>query len=349
MKVGLVGCGHIAGTHLAGWSKAKGADVTHVFDVSHELATKRAKEFGIEKVSSSLDELCREVDVIDVCTPPFTHFEVIKTGLELGCHVLAEKPLVLEVEHWEKISSLLEDKRLKMSVVHNIKFTRSLRQAKEWIDKGRIGKIIRIERYFLTDPKGDRMLAGDKHWSHRLPGGRWLETLPHELYTTHWLVGPLDLANVTTLRTSTAPAGAPADEVQITLVGEEVITTFHYSGNCGINKRTITITGSKGAIDVDILSDSATLSTVTDTTRVLRGVGLPFMRSGQVLAQMVPDRGAYMLERVQKQTPHATLIEDFVAYLEWKGPIPTPVEEIDYVVRNCELVWKAIDASAKAL
>ena len=48
------------------------------------------------------------VDLVTVATPNATHFEIIKTFLEAGFHVLCEKPMTMTVEEGEEIVRLAE-------------------------------------------------------------------------------------------------------------------------------------------------------------------------------------------------------------------------------------------------
>jgi predicted dehydrogenase len=347
-RVGLIGCGHIAGAHLEAFKQTKHSRVTGVFDVTRELAEKRAKEFGIDRIYASLDEAIANSDVLDVCTPPHTHADIACKVLEASPskHLLIEKPLVTSLADWERIQAVKKPES-SICVVHNLKFTHAIQQAKEWVDEGRIGDVIRIHRLFLTNPEDDRMLvepeAGKKaHWSHALPGGRWFETLPHELYITHMFAGPLELDAVTALHTQAAPGGAPADEVCIVLAGARAISTVHYSASCAENRRSVEIFGTHGKIEIDVLSDSVTISQARDG-KWQRAVGVKNMETGHRLVQAVGDRLEYAKRRVLKETPHASIITAFDKHLVGEGPTPTPLEEIDYVVRNCDRVGREID------
>ena len=342
LKVGLVGCGHISATHLKAWAKARSCDCRGLFDPHTETAERLARRFGVERVYSDLEELVAESDVVDVCSPPGTHAEIALQVLAAGRHLLIEKPLVIDVGDWDRISALHDPERATITVVHNQKFLRSIRRAKRWVDDGAIGHIIRLSRKFLTSPTTDRMLGGDDHWSHGLPGGRWFETLPHALYTIFQFAGPLEPAAVTAIATDEAPRGVKADEVVVTLRGKRCLATIHYSAHCEPNRRVFVIRGSKGTIEIDRLADVATLSRVRDRPWK-RAVGLPFLEAAGDLAKMVPDRLGYLSHRVRGATPHAGLIRSLDLHLTGSGPPPTPFEEIDYVVRNSARIGAEID------
>lgn len=347
IKVGLVGCGVISVTHLKAWKAIESASITGVFDLDGSLAEKRAAQFGGIRVYTDLEELIEDCNVIDVCTPPHTHSAIANQVISAGRHLLIEKPLVTELEDWEQLSALIARAGVKVSVVHNLKFVRSVQKAKQWVDEGRIGRVIGVSRQFLTNPAADRMLDAGGHWSHRLPGGRWFETLPHELYLTHYFAGPLSVADVTVVKTSDPPPGVSADEVLITLRGEESLGMIHYSGNCALNRRMLFIYGSTGLITVDLLSDAIHISRISDS-RKKRAVGRLFLEGMQVVGRMIPDRFVYVQRQLAGRTPHAAIIKAFATHLEGRGPEPTPLDEIDYVVRNCDKIGKMIDQRANA-
>jgi len=344
-KVGIVGCGVISVAHLRGWARAKNAEVVGVFDLNRSLAEKRAQEFGIGRIHESLEELIESCDVVDICTPPQSHAKIVCQVIEAKRHLIVEKPLVTSLEDWERISHMLSESGVKIAVVHNLKFARSVRKAKSWVDQDRIGEVIAIYRQFLTNPADDRMLDAKGHWSHDLPGGRWFETLPHELYLIHYFAGQLEFSNVTAVRTAEPPPGVRADEVIVNLASDRCLATVHFSGNCGLNRRTLQIYGSKGMIMLDLLSDAAYLSMNTDA-RFKRAIGRLFMEGTQMMRRMIPDRMSYAVRRLRGETPHSVIIEEFANYLDGVGSAPTPLEEIEYVVRNCDRIGRAIDQEA---
>ncbi|MEM7482271.1 MAG: Gfo/Idh/MocA family oxidoreductase [Acidobacteriota bacterium] len=346
--VGLIGAGHISETHLKAWQRARGCRVTGIFDLDRESAQRRAERFGIDRVYDDLDAMLDAVQVVDICTPPATHAGLLRQAAERRLHILVEKPVVIWAAEWDELKPLFEASPGKLGVLHNLQFARSVQLAKKWVAKGRIGRVLRLTRRFLTSPQGDRMLVGDRHWSHRLPGGRWFETLPHELYLIHSFIGALDLTHVEALSSNGAPAGAPADEVQLTFAGDGAMATVHYSANCRINHRSLSLHGEEGIIYLDILGDSASIHAHGDASW-RRAAGNSLLDAGSDLLQSVPDRMAYFTERLRGASPHFKLIQHYAGWLHGEKDSPTPLDEIEYVVRNSERVGRAIDQRLEAL
>jgi len=345
-SVGIVGCGLISEAHLRAWAKTPGFHVGGVLDTNREQAAKRAQQFAVPRVFDNLADLIKECDIVDVCTPPGSHAAIAEQAIEGGRHLVMEKPVVTKLADWERIVPQARAANTKIAVIHNVKYLPSVRLAKQWVTEGRIGDVIRIQREFLTSAEHDRMLVGNDHWSHSLPGGRWFETLPHELYLTHWFAGPLELSNVTALSTPTAPAGAPADEVIVTLAGGRTIASFHFSAHCLENRRTLTVQGTKGRIFVDLLSDFATISTREDS-KIRRAVGRTIVEAGATIARAAPDRARYGLRKLRKDSPHLRIIQALGRHLIDNAEEPTPLDEVDYVIRNCDRIGREIDRQIK--
>jgi len=344
LRIGVVGAGHISGTHLRAWQRAPGCELAAICDRDHAAAVARCREFAGLSVAGSLQDILERCDVVDVCTPPQSHASIALQVVEAGRHLLIEKPVVTDLEDWRQLKALIEKRQTKICVVHNIKFSRSIQTALRWVSQGRIGRVIRLQRQFLTHPQSDRMLTDTHHWSHELPGGRWFETLPHALYLAHAFVGPLELSHVTGLATDSAPNGARVDEVSIALRGPACIATIDYSAHCKVNRRQLQIEGTDGRIEIDVLGDSAVIFGSHDA-KWKRPWGSGLRHSATMLAQWLPDRTGYLMDRLRGRSPHSRLIESFAAHLQGRGPNPTPLEEIDYVVTMGDLVGRAIDAA----
>jgi len=96
ITVGLAGCGFVSELHMHAYRRVYGIDV----DVKAVAARgDRVLDFAarhqIPAVYRSFRDLItdRELDVIDICTPPNLHASMIVEAMEAGKHVICEKPL----------------------------------------------------------------------------------------------------------------------------------------------------------------------------------------------------------------------------------------------------------------
>ena len=94
MKIGIIGTGGIAKTAHIPQYIAAGADVVAVMNRTRERGEAVAKQFGIERVYETVEEMLAEetLDAVSICTPNALHKQQVIAALEAGCHVLCEKP-----------------------------------------------------------------------------------------------------------------------------------------------------------------------------------------------------------------------------------------------------------------
>src|ERR1700684_326071 len=95
IRVGLVGCGFVSELHMHAYRRVYGVDVEiravaargdHVFDFArrHQIAV------ACRTFRDLISE--REIDVVDICTPPNMHRPMILEAMQAGKHVICEKP-----------------------------------------------------------------------------------------------------------------------------------------------------------------------------------------------------------------------------------------------------------------
>ena len=95
IRVGLVGCGFVSELHMYAFRRVYGVDVEVAAVAARgDRVVAFASHHGIPRVYRSLVELIadRELDVIDICTPPNLHGEMIVAAMQAGKHVICEKP-----------------------------------------------------------------------------------------------------------------------------------------------------------------------------------------------------------------------------------------------------------------
>jgi predicted dehydrogenase len=93
--VGLVGCGFVSELHMYAFRRVYGVDVEVAAVAARgDHVVEFAGRHQIPRVYRSFAELIadRELDVIDICTPPNLHAEMIVTSMQAGKHVICEKP-----------------------------------------------------------------------------------------------------------------------------------------------------------------------------------------------------------------------------------------------------------------
>ncbi len=95
VRVGLVGCGFVAELHMYAYKRVYGlnAQVTAVA-ARGEHVLDFAKKHQIRQTYRNFPALLadKDVDVVDICTPPALHATMIVDAMRAGKHVICEKP-----------------------------------------------------------------------------------------------------------------------------------------------------------------------------------------------------------------------------------------------------------------
>jgi predicted dehydrogenase len=97
VRVGLVGAGFVARIHAEAYRQVRGVavELRRVTASRPERAAGFAAEFGVLRTAPDLTALLDdpEVDLVDLCVPPYLHAPFAVAAARAGKHVIVEKPL----------------------------------------------------------------------------------------------------------------------------------------------------------------------------------------------------------------------------------------------------------------
>jgi predicted dehydrogenase len=119
----------------------------------------KSKETGIElrlpseRIYASIEEMINKekalpenirMDFISIVTPNHLHFFPAKMALENGFHVICEKPLAFSMKEAIELQSIVKNTGLLFGLTHNYTGYPMVKEAKEIISGGKLGKIRKI-------------------------------------------------------------------------------------------------------------------------------------------------------------------------------------------------------------
>lgn len=162
LRVGLVGCGNIAGNHGAAYQSLAGVELVACCDRDTVRAERFATEHGIAHSVGTLDELwLHDLDAVSVCTPHPAHEEVVLAAAAHGVHVLCEKPIAVDVDAAARMVSACDSAGVAFGVLFQRRFWPAAQRIKRAIDEGTLGEPIlghasvllrRDADYYTADP-----------------------------------------------------------------------------------------------------------------------------------------------------------------------------------------------------
>ena len=142
VRVGVLGAGAWARfAHVPGYKRDARCELVAIADPVIERGREFAAEFGIPYVYDSHEALIArsDIDLIDVCTPSATHFELAWAALEAGKHVLCEKPVAYDYTDTRRAAALARSKRLKTKLGFTFRYSPAMQYMKSLIDEGFVG------------------------------------------------------------------------------------------------------------------------------------------------------------------------------------------------------------------
>lgn len=207
--IGMAGAGRATELHIHGYNRINGIPLRFKRIIARrvEQVVSAQKKYGFEEWSLDFSDLLndKEIDVIDICTPPYMHAEMIESALSAGKHVICEKPIsgyfgeendieniginVSKEVMYEKLLCSLE--RLKTKIdASNKKFM----YAENFIYAPAIQKtaeVISKKKSRILYIKGEESLKGSSsrvagEWN-KTGGGTFIRTGAHPLSAILWL------------------------------------------------------------------------------------------------------------------------------------------------------------------
>lgn len=207
--IGMAGAGRATELHMNALKRYSGVPYRckRIIGRRMEQVDYAKCRFGFEEASLNFDDLLNdpEIDVIDICTPPYVHLEMIVKALHAGKHVICEKPLsgyfgqegdatpigfhVSKVKMYDEVMKLLdslkeiiENSNTKFMYAENFVYAPAITKAAEIVYK---------KKSKILFAKGEESLKGSSspvagEWN-KTGGGTFIRTGAHPLSAILWL------------------------------------------------------------------------------------------------------------------------------------------------------------------
>ncbi len=143
LRVGLIGYGYWGPNLARNFNYNPDCRLVRIADLDEKRRQLAQEHYpSCEVVSDGqLITRAKDIDVVAVATPVFTHLKLTRDALEHGKHVLVEKPIASSAKEALEIHELAERKRLVVMVDHTFLFTDAVIKIKELIDNNELGDL----------------------------------------------------------------------------------------------------------------------------------------------------------------------------------------------------------------
>lgn len=146
IKLAIIGAGYWGPNLIRNFYKIKEAEVHTVCDIEQKRLDFIKKQYPNINLTKNFNAVLKnpKIDAVIIALPVKLHYQFGKKALEKGKHVLIEKPLATKVSEARNLITLAKKNKKILMVGHTFLYNDAVRKAKEYIDKGVLGKIYYI-------------------------------------------------------------------------------------------------------------------------------------------------------------------------------------------------------------
>ncbi len=150
VRFGIIGLGGIAKKFADALKRVEGVELAAVASREQERSDRFAAEFDAKRAYGRYaDLLCdQEVDAVYIAVTHNLHYDIARRCIEAGKAVICEKPLFISLREAEELVRLARDRKILLMEAMWTRFLPAFRQAKAWVDGGRIGDVKLIQASF---------------------------------------------------------------------------------------------------------------------------------------------------------------------------------------------------------
>ncbi|MDD5643842.1 MAG: Gfo/Idh/MocA family oxidoreductase [bacterium] len=162
IKAAIIGCGRIAygfskdpkqvkpASHFEAYESNSSVDLVAVCDRDNSKSGNFEPNYRFyEDYRNLIDEHCP--DIISICTPPGSHFEVARYAVNAGVKaIFCEKPMVSSLREADELAELVKKNKTVLAVNFMRRWDPFLNKIADFIMSGALGKIILVDCYYTA-------------------------------------------------------------------------------------------------------------------------------------------------------------------------------------------------------
>lgn len=200
INVGIIGAGEIAEkAHIPAYISHPDCNILAICGKNNH--SKRAdilsEKYNIKKEEDYKKLLNREdIELVSICTPTYTHKEIIEYAISRDKHILCEKPLATSLKDTLSILNKIKSYKNKFMVMFNNRYRDENLWLKRELDSEKVGKIEMIDIEWLRSKR-----EIDKSWlftKKKAGGGVLIDLGVHLIDLLLFLVGKKESYKVST-------------------------------------------------------------------------------------------------------------------------------------------------------
>ncbi len=140
LKVCIAGVGGISGAHIPAWQSMEDAKIIGICDIRPQ----QMEKYPDLRKYTDIDEMlaAEKPDILDICLPTYLHADVAEKAMDLGIHVVTEKPISLKKEDVARLYGAAARNNVRFMVAQVLRFWPAYEYVKQLAENGKYGKLL---------------------------------------------------------------------------------------------------------------------------------------------------------------------------------------------------------------
>jgi predicted dehydrogenase len=185
LRIGLVGSGFMAQTHLDRYREMANATVAAVASRADAAAFVAENDLDAATFVDAATMMDTDIDAVDICTPTPTHRRFVEAAATRGLDAFCEKPLALTLEDATAVAEAVSKTGITLMIGHVLRFFPGYREIHAAVADGQVGApgTVRARRVSPFPDWADWYTDTDRS------GGVFHDLAVHEFDFCRWAIG----------------------------------------------------------------------------------------------------------------------------------------------------------------
>ena len=141
-KIAIIGPGSISRTYADALKNSETVEIRAIAGRDTEKGRVMAAEYGVPYYVDQEQMYEKEdLDAVLICTPTYTHEEMVRRAIAHNVHVMCEKPFVLDTDTAEQLILEAQKANVRLMVMQVVRFWPEYVKVKEMVGNGELGEI----------------------------------------------------------------------------------------------------------------------------------------------------------------------------------------------------------------
>ncbi|HEY5545259.1 MAG TPA: Gfo/Idh/MocA family oxidoreductase [Gemmatimonadaceae bacterium] len=252
VRVALIGCGRISGTHFDAIRNLDGVELAAVCDVVEQRAREAGEQNDVPWFTSYPKMLAdAPCDAVAICTPSGLHPQHGILAARAGRHVICEKPMAISLKSADELVHTCDETGVHLFVVKQNRLNPAVQLVKRALDKGRFGRLYIANTTVRWTRPQEYYDQAPWRGTWEFDGGAFMNQASHYVDLIQWLAGPVEnvVAKTATLarRIESEDTGVAVLKFRSGALGVIEVTMLTYPKNL---EGSFTLLGEKGTVKI---------------------------------------------------------------------------------------------------